>query len=146
MEGSALGASSRELMAIILTRGAALTGGLTLGLAAAIATGQGLAPLLYGVPPSHPPTFALVVMLVGIGAMVASYLPARRAAHVDPIVHLRAKMSVGARENWASPRRIGSFSWSLRCPGFGQMPSDRSVMKTGFANVLRLRGAHGNPA
>jgi putative ABC transport system permease protein len=89
---AALGASSRELMAIILTRGAALTGGgLTLGLAAAIATGHGLAPLLYGVPPSDPPTFALVVMLVGIGAMVASYLPARRAAHVDPIAHLRAE-------------------------------------------------------
>jgi putative ABC transport system permease protein len=87
---AALGASPRELISTILMKGAALTGlGLVLGLAGAMAVGRGLARLLYGVSPYDLTTFGAVALCVGIGSMGASYLPARRAARIDPVVDLR---------------------------------------------------------
>jgi ABC-type antimicrobial peptide transport system permease subunit len=67
-----------------------LTGtGLALGLGGAIAAGHTLAHLLYGVSPYDPSTFIIVTLSVGICALLASYVPARRAGTVDPMEHLR---------------------------------------------------------
>jgi ABC-type lipoprotein release transport system permease subunit len=60
-----------------------------LGLAGAMAVGRGLARLLYGVSPYDVTTFGEVALCVGLGSMGASYLQARRAARIDPVVDLR---------------------------------------------------------
>lgn len=87
---AALGASPHQLISTVLRQGVVLTGiGLVLGVVAAGLVGRGLAHLLYGVSPHDVPTFVSVALLVVIGSMGASYLPARRASRVDPIVDLR---------------------------------------------------------
>ena len=63
--------------------------GLALGLVAALGLGRFLAGLLYSVPPSDAPTLTAVVVLLGGIALLASYVPARRAASADPILALR---------------------------------------------------------
>jgi len=63
--------------------------GLAIGTAGALALTRVLAGLLYDVSPTDPVTFAGVVIVLGAVAVTASYLPARRAARVDPIVALR---------------------------------------------------------
>ena len=63
--------------------------GLALGIACALAVARSLASLLYGVRPSDPVSMlAVSLLLLGVG-LVASYLPARRASRVDPMVALR---------------------------------------------------------
>ena len=86
----ALGATSREIMVSVGSRGLALTvTGLLAGVGlAAIASGL-LTTLLYGFRPGFIPTVAVVaVMLVGVAAL-ACFLPARRASRIDPMVALR---------------------------------------------------------
>jgi len=63
--------------------------GVTLGVAAALALGRGMAGLLFGVQPADPATLAAVACVLGVTAVGASYLPARRAARVDPATVLR---------------------------------------------------------
>jgi len=63
--------------------------GLAIGLAGAFAATRVLSGLLYGVSPADAPTFALVTSLLAAVALLASYIPARRAARVDPMVALR---------------------------------------------------------
>ena len=63
--------------------------GLLLGTAGALALTRVLATLLYDVSPTDPMTFLSVAVVLGAVALTASYLPARRAARVDPIVALR---------------------------------------------------------
>jgi putative ABC transport system permease protein len=60
------------------------------GLAVSLGLARLLAGQLYGVSPSDPPTFAGIAALLAVTALVASYLPARRATRVDPITALRA--------------------------------------------------------
>ena len=87
----ALGAEPRDVVALMMTRGARLLAmGLAVGLAGALALGRNVAALLYGVSASDVETLSVVVLLLGGVGMLASYLPARQAARVDPIVVLKA--------------------------------------------------------
>jgi predicted permease len=86
----ALGATRSDVMRLVLTYGLTLAiAGLALGLAASIALTRLLTNLLFGVSPTDAATLALVgLLLVGV-AMLACYVPARRATRVDPMVALR---------------------------------------------------------
>jgi putative ABC transport system permease protein len=73
-------------------RGILLIGaGLAVGTAAALASGRVIAGLLYGVKPADPPTLVAVALFLAGVAVLATYVPARRATHVDPMVALRAE-------------------------------------------------------
>jgi ABC-type antimicrobial peptide transport system permease subunit len=87
---AALGASERTLLRLILDRGVRLTLiGLAIGAAGAIALTRLMATLLFGVGARDPLTMVSVgVILAGV-AIMASYVPARRATRVDPVVALR---------------------------------------------------------
>ncbi len=88
----ALGAQRRELRWMFVRSALALTGiGIALGLVAAATLMQLMKSLLFGISPVDPLTYAAVVgLLIGV-ATFASYLPARRAAAVDPVEALRAE-------------------------------------------------------
>ena len=87
---AAVGASPGRLVRLVLRSAFAVTGvGLAVGLPAAVATGRGLASLLYGVSPHDPATLAAVAAGVVLTALAASTIPARRAARLDPMVVLR---------------------------------------------------------
>jgi putative ABC transport system permease protein len=86
----ALGAARRDVLRLVVGQGTALAiAGSIIGLLAALAATRVLRSLLFDVAPSDPPTYALVVALLGLAAIVASWIPARRAARVDPAEALR---------------------------------------------------------
>ena len=86
----ALGARPADVVHQVLLRAVALVGaGLAAGLAVALGFGRVLAGLLHGVTPGDAPTLAAVVVVLGLTALLASYLPARRASRVDPALALR---------------------------------------------------------
>jgi len=86
----ALGAQSADILKQVLAEGARLAlVGLSLGLAASVVATRFLATLLFGVNPIDPLTFAAVAAILATVALVACYLPARRATRVDPLVALR---------------------------------------------------------
>jgi len=75
---------------MVLGQAAGLTlVGLAIGLAAATAATRLLAGMLYGTSPTDPTVYAAVTLAVGLVSLLASYLPARRAARVDPVIALR---------------------------------------------------------
>ncbi|MGH7507335.1 MAG: FtsX-like permease family protein, partial [Longimicrobiales bacterium] len=88
----ALGANRGSVAGLVMGEGVALAGaGAVIGLLAAVWATRFLDSQLYGVSPLDPLTFAIVpVVLIGVAA-VASYLPARRAARVSPVVALRTE-------------------------------------------------------
>jgi putative ABC transport system permease protein len=88
----ALGASRGGIINLVVLQGMLLTGtGVAVGLAGAYWLTRLIATLLFGVPPFDPTTFGVVaVVLLGVAAL-ASYIPARRAALVDPIIAMRAE-------------------------------------------------------
>jgi putative ABC transport system permease protein len=88
----ALGARPRQLVAMVVGQGMAVAAvGLALGLAGAIAMARLMAGLLYEVSPLDVATLATVVVLLALATLVANWLPARRAARVEPLTALRAE-------------------------------------------------------
>jgi predicted permease len=86
----ALGARSREVVTLLLYQGMTIVGlGLAIGLLTAFALSHLAANLLYGVSPTDPLVFAVTALLLAAVALVATLVPASRAAAVDPILVLR---------------------------------------------------------
>jgi predicted permease len=88
----ALGAEKWDVLKMIVRQGAKLAAiGLAAGIAGALALTRLMASLLYGTRPADPATFATVTAFVGLAAICASFIPARRATAVDPTVALKCE-------------------------------------------------------
>ncbi len=86
----ALGATGGQVLRLFLQQGlTAAACGIALGVAIALALTRWLETLLFGVTATDAPTFATVIAVLVIVALAASYIPARRAARVDPLIALR---------------------------------------------------------
>jgi putative ABC transport system permease protein len=86
----AMGARSRDVLTMILSQGIrTIVIGLAIGLAGSFALTRTLSSLLFGVTATDPLTFAAVIALLIATALLACYIPARRATKVDPMVALR---------------------------------------------------------
>jgi len=89
---TALGAQRSEVLALVLRQSTVLTGiGVALGLAAAAVATRYLEGMLFGLSPLDPSTFIAVSLAFPAAASLAAYLPARRAASIDPLVALRCE-------------------------------------------------------
>jgi putative ABC transport system permease protein len=88
----ALGAQPSGVLRLVVGRGMILAlAGTAIGLAAAFVLTRSMGTLLFGVTPTDPATFILVPFGLALVALLASYLPARRATRVDPVAALRAE-------------------------------------------------------
>jgi ABC-type antimicrobial peptide transport system permease subunit len=88
----ALGAAPAQLKRMFVRQGLILTAvGAGVGLVTAVALTQWMSSLLFGVERLDPPTYAAVLAVLGIAAAMASYVPARRAAAIDPVETLTAE-------------------------------------------------------
>jgi putative ABC transport system permease protein len=86
----ALGAQIGDVRQMFLRQGLTLTAvGIALGMVAAMGLTRLMSSLLYGVGSMDPTTYASVAALLGAVSLIATYLPARRAMRVDPMVALR---------------------------------------------------------
>jgi len=89
---AALGAQQGELKRMFVRHGLALAGvGVAIGLGAAAGLTRLMSTLLYGITPLDPMTYAVVPVILVIAAVLASYIPARRAVSVDPVEALRSE-------------------------------------------------------
>ena len=88
----ALGATPGGILSLVVKQGMVLAFcGVGLGLAAAFAFSRLLSGFLFGVQATDRPTFAAISLLLGVIALLASYIPARRAARIDPMISLRCE-------------------------------------------------------
>jgi putative ABC transport system permease protein len=88
----ALGAAAGDVLGLVVGRGLLLALiGIGAGVAAAVPLMQWRRELLFGIEPTDPWTFAAAIVLMAAIAALASYLPARRAARVSPMVALKAE-------------------------------------------------------
>lgn len=86
----ALGATPRAILLLIVRHGMTVSlVGVGLGIAGAFVLTRFMASLLFGVTASDPLTFTAIAVLLTLVALAASYVPARRAARIDPMVSLR---------------------------------------------------------
>jgi macrolide transport system ATP-binding/permease protein len=86
----AMGASSRHILKMVLRQGiVVISVGLIFGLAISLVGTRLIATMFFGVKPSDPLTFALVVLFLAAIALFACWIPARRATRIDPLVALR---------------------------------------------------------
>jgi ABC-type antimicrobial peptide transport system permease subunit len=86
----ALGATHGSIMSMVLREGLVLTVvGLLVGLLLGLGVAKVSARLLYGISPADPVSIAVTVALLGTASLLAGYLPARRAARIDPMIALR---------------------------------------------------------
>jgi ABC-type antimicrobial peptide transport system permease subunit len=89
---SALGAEPRQLKKMFLLQGLALTGvGTLVGVVVAMALGRSMSSLLFGIEPLDPAAYMAAIGVIFAAAALASYVPARRAAAIDPMETLRAE-------------------------------------------------------
>jgi len=88
----ALGASQRNILSLVVRQGMVLAfSGVTIGLAAAFLLTRLIRSLLFGVEATDPITFVGIAFLLAMIALLASYIPAQRAARIDPLISLRCE-------------------------------------------------------
>jgi ABC-type antimicrobial peptide transport system permease subunit len=94
----ALGASPTDVLKMVIRQGMALAAiGVALGLGSAylltkyLESRMQLSKMLYGIQPNDPLTYGVMAALLAVVALIACYLPARRATKVDPLAALRAE-------------------------------------------------------
>ncbi|HKQ04027.1 MAG TPA: ABC transporter permease [Blastocatellia bacterium] len=86
----ALGGQSKDVLRLFVGKGMMLTAaGIAIGVVVAVALTRLMANLLFGLSPTDPLTFAVIALLLGVVALVACYIPARRATKIDPMAALR---------------------------------------------------------
>ncbi|MGH8186114.1 MAG: FtsX-like permease family protein, partial [Steroidobacteraceae bacterium] len=86
----ALGANRTTVLGMVMSQGLLLAiAGMVIGVAGALGATRVMTSLLFGIQPSDPITIAAVVGAIGTVALLACYIPARRATRVDPMVVLR---------------------------------------------------------
>ena len=89
---SALGASRSNILALVLGQGMTLTGlGLAIGLGGAVAASQAVVTMLFGISRLDTVTYVGMITLLGAVSAIACWVPAWRAARVDPSITLRAE-------------------------------------------------------
>jgi ABC-type antimicrobial peptide transport system permease subunit len=88
----ALGATPREILMLIVRQGLLVAAlGVGIGLCGAFILTRFMTTLLYGVRATDPLTFGAIGLMLGGIALLASYVPARRAARIDPMISLRSE-------------------------------------------------------
>ena len=88
----ALGAQRREILMLVVGQGMRpIVVGIGLGIVTAVGITRFMTKLLFQVTPLDPLTFAVVTTLLGVVALIACWIPARRATQVDPLTSLRAE-------------------------------------------------------
>jgi predicted permease len=88
----ALGAERARVQRLVIGEGLALVGvGMVIGLAGAFAGARVLRTFLFDLTPNDPVTYAVIIVVLGVTAVLASWVPGRRASRVDPVIALRAE-------------------------------------------------------